>query len=241
MIRRPPRSTQSRSSAASDVYKRQFQYLITDPVSRECLVVDPAWDVQGLVSYTHSLDLTIKGAVLTHYHIDHCGGSAPGPVPPIVVEGVCTLVENNPTPVQIWVNRLDFDKAHRQTGAKLSSMFRTYDDDQLLVGNKSVRLLHTPGHTPGSQCVQVGASTLITGDTLFVGGCGRVDQEDSDVTALYDSLNKLREFPDDTVIMPGHNAERPHTWMRDAKQHNEVLNAALTSYQAWTQFWSSQS
>jgi glyoxylase-like metal-dependent hydrolase (beta-lactamase superfamily II) len=96
--------------------------------------------------------------------------------------------------------------------------------DEIAVGAQRIRLLHTPGHTPGSQCFLVGDS-LISGDTLFIGGCGRVDLPGSDPAQMYDSLvNKLRALPDDTVLYPGHDyAERPTSTIGQEKQRNPYM------------------
>jgi glyoxylase-like metal-dependent hydrolase (beta-lactamase superfamily II) len=84
--------------------------------------------------------------------------------------------------------------------------------------------MHTPGHTPGSQCFLVD-DNLVSGDTLFIGGCGRVDLPGSDPAQMYDSLvNKLKVLPDDTVLYPGHHyADRPRTTMGEEKKRNLYL------------------
>lgn len=93
-----------------------------------------------------------------------------------------------------------------------------------MVGTQRIRLLHTPGHTPGSQCFLVG-DNLISGDTLFIGGCGRVDLPGSDPAQMYDSLvNRLRALPDQTVLYPGHDyADRPTSTIGEEKQRNPYM------------------
>ena len=89
------------------------------------------------------------------------------------------------------------------------------------LGEQRIRFLHTPGHTPGSQCFLVD-DNLVSGDTLFIGGCGRVDLPGSDPAQMYDSLvNKLRALPDDTVLYPGHDyADRPTSTIGEEKRRN---------------------
>ena len=116
-----------------------FEYMIVNRASHECVVVDPAWDVQGLIKAATDQGLAIRGAIITHHHLDHCGGRAPAPFPPMMVEGIQTLLEQNPTPVQIWVNNSDYHKAQAQTSAKVSSIVRTVDDQHIQIGDQAVR------------------------------------------------------------------------------------------------------
>jgi glyoxylase-like metal-dependent hydrolase (beta-lactamase superfamily II) len=91
------------------------------------------------------------------------------------------------------------------------------------VGNVEVEFLHTPGHTPGSQCFRI-KNTLVSGDTLFINGCGRVDLPGSDSEDMYRSLQKLADLPDETLLLPGHNyGHVPNATMAETKQHNTYL------------------
>ena len=105
------------------------------------------------------------------------------------------------------------------------------------VGDVSIRLLHTPGHTPGSQCFLVDGR-LVAGDTLFLNGCGRTDLPGSDPAAMYDSLvNRLARLPDDTVVYPGHlYSEDPSATLGDTKRWNPVL--APRSAEDWLRAFS---
>ena len=92
--------------------------------------------------------------------------------------------------------------------------------DTIQIGKVPLTFVHTPGHTPGSQCFLVDGN-LISGDTLFVGSCGRTDLPGSDPAALYESLNTLRKLPDDTVLHPGHNyADRSTSTIGHEKRRN---------------------
>ena len=111
--------------------------------------------------------------------------------------------------------------AARIAGLSRSDLVLTDGSEELALGRLRIRFLHTPGHTPGSQCFLVDGR-LISGDTLFIGSCGRVDLPGSDPRQLYDSLvNKLKRLPDETVLYPGHNyAARPTSTIGDEKANN---------------------
>jgi glyoxylase-like metal-dependent hydrolase (beta-lactamase superfamily II) len=97
------------------------------------------------------------------------------------------------------------------------------DGDVITVGNISVTCVHTPGHTPGSQCFLT-AGCLISGDTLFLEGCGRTDLPGSNVGDMYDSLTTLASLPDDTVVLPGHQYSAPSAaHLSDVKEFNYVF------------------
>ena len=101
---------------------------------------------------------------------------------------------------------------------------RVDSGDTLKLGEIEVEFLHTPGHTPGSQCFRI-RNTLVSGDTLFVDGCGRVDLPGSDSEQMYHSLQKLKALPDDTLLLPGHNYSAvPNATMGDTKKMNAYLN-----------------
>jgi hydroxyacylglutathione hydrolase len=198
-------------SDASDLYFRQVQvgemanlaYLIGSVSTREALLVDPAWRVDALLDQAESDGMKVVGALATHYHQDHVGGQIFG----FDIEGVARLLERQPVP--IYVNEHEADGMRVVTGASESDLVRKAGGDTLSLGQLRIRLLHTPGHTPGSQCFLVEErgrpGRLVSGDTLFLGSCGRVDLPGSDPEAMYRSLNgTLRELPDETLVYPGH-------------------------------------
>ena len=105
--------------------------------------------------------------------------------------------------VPIHVNRAESDWVRRVTGVSSTDLVEHDHDDVVAVGAVPVRLLHTPGHTPGSQCFLVDGK-LVAGDTLFLQGCGRTDFPGGDPDAMYASLRQLAALPDDPVVYPGH-------------------------------------
>jgi hydroxyacylglutathione hydrolase len=176
-----------------------FMYLLGDPTSRQAFVVDPAWDVDSLLAIAREDDYSIAGALITHYHPDHVGGDLWG----VQVEGVQRLLETAAVP--LYVNKNEAEGLKKVTGVADSDMKKVEDGDTLELGALSIDFLHTPGHTPGSQCFLVG-DRLVAGDTLFVQGCGRVDLPGGDPDQMYYSLTqKLAKLPADTILYPGHH------------------------------------
>ena len=177
-----------------------FMYLLGDPISREAVVVDPAWDVHGLLDLAEEDGYKVVGALVTHYHPDHVGGDLWG----VQVDGVKVV-----------------------TGVSDSDLRKVDDGDDLTLGQLKVRFLHTPGHTPGSQCFLVG-DRLVAGDTLFVQGCGRVDLPGGDADQMYYTLTqKLAKLPRDTVLYPGHNYGPTETsTIGDELERNYYLKVA---------------
>ena len=196
---------------------QNFAYLVGDRVSREVVVVDPAWDIQGLLDLVSERDYKLTGALLTHYHPDHCGGS----FGQNTVEGVSRLLEHVSLP--IYANEHEAQGVIKVTGVSETDLKKVSSGDKLSVGDVEIEFLHTPGHTPGSQCFRV-KSTLISGDTLFIDGCGRVDLPGSNTEDMFRSLQQLASLPDDTLLLPGHNYSAvPHATMAETKRTNTYL------------------
>jgi glyoxylase-like metal-dependent hydrolase (beta-lactamase superfamily II) len=198
-------------------------YLVGSRSTREALVVDPAWDVDVLLDRAEADGMSVVGALVTHYHPDHVGGEIFGHR----IEGVARLLERRPVPLH--VNAHEAEGTLRVTGASESDLVRHDGGDTLTLGEVRVRFLHTPGHTPGSQCFLVEepgrADRLVSGDTLFLGSCGRVDLPGSDPEAMYDSLaNTLGKLHDSTLLYPGHlYAPEPSSTMAEQKRTNPFL------------------
>ena len=195
----------------SDLYFQQIAvgqmanlaYLVGSRSTREALIVDPAWSVDALLDRAEQDGMKVVGALVTHYHQDHVGGSIFG----MEIEGVDRLLARQPMP--LYVNEHEAEGTKQVTGASESDLRRMASGDSVELGPIRVRLLHTPGHTPGSQCFLVEEEgepgRLVSGDTLFLGSCGRVDLPGSDPEAMYRSLNEtLKRLPDETLLYPGH-------------------------------------
>jgi glyoxylase-like metal-dependent hydrolase (beta-lactamase superfamily II) len=203
-----------------------FMYLIGDPGSREALLVDPAWDVDGLVDQAEADGYRLVGALVTHYHPDHVGGDLFG----LRVQGLARLLERQGVPV--YVNKHEADGLKVVTGVSDSDLRKVDDGDTLDLGEHRIRFLHTPGHTPGSQCFLIG-DRLVAGDTLFVQGCGRVDLPGGDPEAMYHTLTgKLAKLPEDTVLYPGHHyGPTPSSTIGDELRQNYYLK--VRSLEDW--------
>ena len=174
-----------------------FVYLIGDRKSRECVVVDPAYAVSDLLQIIAADEMKLTGVLATHYHPDHVGGSMMG----TKIQGVADLLEQ--TQVPIHVNRQETKWVTRTTGLAENELVEHDGGDKILVGDVSITFVHTPGHTPGSQCFLV-EQRLVAGDTLFLDGCGRTDLPGGNSSELYQSLQTLASMPADTIVCPGH-------------------------------------
>ncbi|MDE0177179.1 MAG: MBL fold metallo-hydrolase [Gammaproteobacteria bacterium] len=204
-----------------------FTYIVGSRSTREVAVVDPAWDIGGLLNHLAKRDYTLTAALATHYHPDHIGGGMGGRS----IAGVTELLAKNP--VKVYAHREEAGGVKRVTGISDSDMVKVDSGDKLSVGPIEVEFLHTPGHTPGSQCFRI-KNTLVSGDTLFIDGCGRVDLPGSDTEQMYHSLQKLKALPDDTLLLPGHNYSNvPNATMAETKQVNTYL--AVKDLPTWRQ------
>lgn len=195
-----------------------FVYLVGDRSSRQCLVVDPAWDVQGILDAASQDDMTVTGALVTHYHPDHVGGPLFGHT----VEGLARLLELAPCPVH--VHRHEAAGVKFLTGLSDSDLVLHDGGDTVKAGDVEVTLLHTPGHTPGSMCFRCGKA-LIAGDTLFLQGCGRVDLPGGDIDEMWRTLSqRLASIPGDVTLFPGHDyGSAPSAPMAKVRQTNHAL------------------
>lgn len=197
---------------------QNFTYIVGCRSTREVVIVDPAWDIDGLLRHIEEKDYRLTAALVTHYHPDHCGGSYGGHN----IEGISELIARNP--VKIYAHKSEADGVRKVTGVSDSDLARVDSGDRLSIGDIEVEFLHTPGHTPGSQCFRI-KNTLVSGDTLFINGCGRVDLPGSNSEDMYYSLQKLASLPDDTLLLPGHNySSVPNATMGDTRAQNTYLN-----------------
>ena len=209
-----------RDFALSDHLANQmvnFVYLIGDRQTRECVIVDPAYAVRDLLETIAQDDMNLTGVLATHYHADHVGGSMMG----MNIEGVSTLLELQPVPIHVNTNEATW--VTRTTGISDTDLVKHSGGDKLRVGEIEITFVHTPGHTPGSQCFLV-AQRLVAGDTLFLEGCGRTDLPGSDPGQMFSSLQKLSEMPPDTLVCPGHQySAMPSSNLGDVVATNHVF------------------
>lgn len=204
---------------------QNFTYVVGSRSTREVAIVDPAWDIDSLVEHINERGYTLTAALVTHYHPDHIGGSfGQNSVP-----GLAELLAINP--VKIYTHKLEADGVKKVTGVSDSDLVRVDSGDTLEIGDIEIEFLHTPGHTPGSQCFSI-KKTVVSGDTLFVQGCGRVDLPGSNSVDMFHSLQKLAALPDDTMLLPGHNyGDVPSATMGATKQQNTYMR--INDLETW--------
>ena len=174
-----------------------FVYAIGDRRTNECVLVDPAYAVKELVDLVGADAMTVTAALATHYHPDHVGGSMMGHS----IEGIAELLDHVDCPVHVQHDEIEW--VTKSTKVTADHLVGHDSGDVLTVGGIDISLVHTPGHTPGSQCFFVD-DRLIAGDTLFLEGCGRTDLPGSDPAKMLESLRRLAEVPDSTILFPGH-------------------------------------
>jgi glyoxylase-like metal-dependent hydrolase (beta-lactamase superfamily II) len=162
-----------------------FQYILGDPHTQKGVFVDPGWEGTKLVAHMAELGLTPDHILLTHGHYDH-------------VMGIPDILKVYPD-LAIYIS----GKEHPAYLEKLPH-YQPINPETLAVGNIPVSVFETPGHSPGSVCFHVG-QFLFVGDTVFVDGCGRTDLHGGNARELYQSLQTLRQFPPDMVILSGHD------------------------------------
>jgi hydroxyacylglutathione hydrolase len=175
-----------------------FVYIIGDRETGEAIIVDPAYGVAELLEIAGEDDMRITGALGTHFHADHIGGDLMGHP----VEGFEALLELQG--MKLHVQALETEWVQKTTSLSVDDIQEHEPGDTLDVGSIQIQMMHTPGHTPGSQCFLVDGK-LIAGDTLFLTGCGRTDLPGSKPSDMYKSLQRLSELPDEIVVFPGHN------------------------------------
>ena len=207
-----------------------FVYLIGDKSTRECMIIDPAYAVEELLSIAEQDEMKVVGALATHYHPDHVGGSMMG----ANIDGIATLLEK--TDIPIHVQELEAQWIMRTTGVSANHLHQHQPGDTVKVGDIEICLVHTPGHTPGSQCFLVD-NRLIAGDTLFLEGCGRTDLPGSNPEQMFESLQTLAALPDQTVVYPGHRYSDPSSRsLTEVRQTNYVFKPKTKA--DWLQWFS---
>lgn len=178
-----------------------FIYLIGDTNTRECVMVDPAWEVDTVLKAAAADGMKVIAGLATHYHYDH-------------TNGIADLLTRNPCKVHIHKDDVPYLKGLQSEVTKVDS------GEKLRVGEIEITFIHTPGHTPGSQCFFVN-NQLVSGDTLFINACGRCDLPGGNAEQMYHSLQRLAKLKDDVILLPGHNyAEILTSTMGREKKHN---------------------
>jgi glyoxylase-like metal-dependent hydrolase (beta-lactamase superfamily II) len=212
-----------RDFAAGDMMAQQmrnFAYLIGDRETGDAVVVDPAYAAGDLVDALEADGMHLSGVLVTHHHPDHVGGTMMG----YTLAGLAELLERVEVPVH--VNTHEALYVSRVTGIPMSSLTTHEHGDKVDVGAIEIELLHTPGHTPGSQCFLLDGR-LVAGDTLFLDGCGRTDFPGGDVDEMFRSLQQLAALSDDPTVFPGHwYSSEPSATLSEVKRSNYVYKVS---------------
>ena len=175
-----------------------FTYVVRDEVTGDCIVVDPSWDLDRVQNIISENDTTPKYIVNTHHHFDHTLGNE-------------ALARTTGAPII----------QHPTSG--LPHDIAVNDGDSIRFGDVVLEVLHTPGHSQDGICL-VGDGNIFTGDTLFVGSCGRVDLPGGDASQLYHSLRRLATLDGSLIVYPGHHyGDTKTSTIRDQIMTNPVL------------------
>jgi len=174
---------------------QNFVTFLWCPTTRAAAIVDPAWEGDRLRRWLEERELALRAILVTHTHEDH-------------IEAVAELARRSEA--SVFVHPFEREKL-RVEGAVDPARLRELEDGQdIPIGNCGVRALFTPGHTTGGTCY-LGDGFVVTGDVLFVGGCGRTDFPGGNTADLWQSLQRLAGLPEETRVYPGHNYGRTET------------------------------
>jgi glyoxylase-like metal-dependent hydrolase (beta-lactamase superfamily II) len=195
-----------------------FAYLVGDPERGEGLVIDPAANVDGIIHEARQNNINIKYIVNTHGHVDHMTGNAE-----MKTRTGAQLVVHRDDAELVMFTPLPLFKMHGTEKSPYPDILVS-DGDAITVGSISLKVIHTPGHTPGGICLY-SQGYVFTGDTLFVGAVGRTDFPGGSHRMLRHSITeKLFTLPDDTIVMPGHNyGQKPSSTIGHEKTHNPYV------------------
>lgn len=191
---------------------QNFSYLIGDEKSKEGAVVDPAWEVDKIINTASKYDLGIKFILITHSHYDH-------------IDGVKSLV--SATDATVYVHKEDAGELKNRGVDKIKTI---NENDEINIGKIKIKVMHTPGHSPGSVCYLLD-NKIITGDMLFVEAVGRVDLPGGDIEKMFNSLQELKKLDKNIEVYPGHDyGSVPHSTIAHEKENNPYMRASKEEF-----------
>ena len=184
-----------------------FSYIIYNTVTKEAAIVDPSYDASKVLNFIKQNNLNLKYIIITHYHFDHSKDIA--------------SVKKAISSAKVVASELDGKSLNEKVDISI------VDGQKLDLGDIVLQIILTPGHTPGGICILVDNKAIITGDTLFIGDCGRTDLQDGDINQMFKSLQeKIKPLPDHIIVYPGHDyGEKPFDTLGNQKRKNKTLLA----------------
>jgi len=184
---------------------QNFSYIIGDGKSKEAAVVDAGWEIDKLIEIANKEKLKINKIILTHSHYDH-------------VQKVDELASK--TDSSVYFHEDDFNEIKKSIKNPNIKLYKLKNNDEIKVGKIKIKIIHTPGHSPGAICL-LAENKLITGDTLFVNAIGRTDLAGGNSLTLFESLQKLKKLDDNVEVYPGHDyGEIPFSTIGGEKKTN---------------------
>ncbi len=168
---------------------QNFSYIIGDKTSKESAVVDAGWEVDKLIDIAEKEHLKISEIILTHSHYDH-------------IQKADEM--SSKTKAEVFFHENDYNEIKRMIKNPNTKIHKLKNNDEVKIGSIKMKIIHTPGHTPGAICLLF-ENKLLTGDTLFVNAIGRTDLAGGDAIKLFESLQKLKKLDDNIEIYPGHD------------------------------------
>eukprot|EP01047_Picozoa_sp_COSAG01_P033789 COSAG01_NODE_2503_length_7555_cov_3.547881_8_plen_210_part_00 len=185
-------------------HMKNFSYLLVDERRQECILIDAGFHPERILDFIDKQKLNLSKILLSHGHYDH-------------VNAVEQLLSKKQVPVYL----------SEKEAPSLSPSFVTHyiaDQDNINLGTSQIQALHTPGHTPGGLTFKISNQALITGDTLFIEGCGRCDFANSNPENMYKSLQIIKEQDPNLIIYPGHDyGPAPYRRLEEEKRKNPYL------------------
>lgn len=184
---------------------QNFSYIIGDEATKEAAVVDAGWEANKVIEIANKEKLKITKIILTHSHYDH-------------VQKADELASK--TNSAVYFHEDDSNEIKRAIKNPNIKLIRLKNNDEIKVGKIKIKIIHTPGHSPGAICL-LAENKLLTGDTLFVNAIGRTDLPGGDSIKLFESLQKLKKLKDDVEVYPGHDyGEIPFSTIGGEKKTN---------------------